>query len=218
MPVYVSSYQKRNNMTDKLYLYPVWVRIWHGFNGLFFLVLLVSGISMQYSNPQYPLLPFELAVSSHNIAGIGIVFLYLFFLFAFLLTSNKRHYKIEGKGLFNRLVTQIKYYTVGIFKGESTPYPTTEESKFNPLQQLTYVLMLFVLYPVLMLTGLALMFPEVIIDNFFGVGGTLLTALLHAGTGFFASLFLVIHVYFATIGATATSNFKGIINGYHEAH
>ncbi|WP_430816238.1 cytochrome b/b6 domain-containing protein [Carboxylicivirga sp. RSCT41] len=205
-------------MSDKIYLYPVWVRIWHSLNGLLFLVLLVSGLSMQYSNPEYPLLPFELAVSSHNISGIGIVFLYIFFLVAFVFTSNKRHYRINSNGLFVRLVTQIKYYTIGIFKGEPTPYPITEEGKFNPLQQLTYVLMLFVLYPMLMLTGLALMFPEVIVDNIFGVGGTLLTALLHAGTGFFASLFLVIHLYFATIGATFSSNFKSIINGYHEVH
>ena len=113
---------------------------------------------------------------------------------------------------------QMKYYLFGIFKGESAPYTSNEEAKFNPLQQLTYVLMLFVLYPILILTGLALMFPEAIIDNFFGVGGTLLTALLHAAVGFLASLFLIIHLYFATIGASVSSNFKSIINGFHELH
>jgi len=205
-------------MSDKIYLYPVWVRIWHGFNGLFFLVLLFSGISLQYSDPNYPLMPFDIAVTSHNVAGIGIVIAYLFFLLAFIFTSNKRHYRIQFKGLAGRLTNQMKYYLFGIFKGESAPYPSSEEAKFNPLQQLTYVLMLFVLYPILILTGLALMFPEAIIDNFFGVGGTLLTALLHAAVGFLASLFLIIHLYFATIGASVSSNFKSIINGFHETH
>ncbi|MCT4644955.1 MAG: cytochrome b/b6 domain-containing protein [Carboxylicivirga sp.] len=205
-------------MSEKIYLYPVWVRIWHGLNALFFLVLLISGISMQYSNPEYPLLRFDWAVSSHNICGIGILITYVFYLIAFVFTSNKKHYRIRLKGLGNRLVNQARYYTIGIFKGEEAPYPATEEAKFNPLQQLTYVLMLFVLYPVLIITGIALMFPETIIDNVFGVGGTLLTALLHAGVGFLASLFLVIHLYFATIGASISSNFKSIINGYHESH
>ncbi len=205
-------------MSDKLYLYPVWIRVWHAINALFFLVLLISGISMQYSNPQYPLLPFDVAVSSHNISGIVIFIAYLFYLVAFVLTSNKKHYRIERKGLFDRLSKQVRYYVFGVFKGEDAPYPSGEESKFNPLQQVTYVGVIFVLYPVLILTGLALMFPEVIIDNFFGIGGTLLTALLHATAGFLVSLFLVIHLYFATMGASVSSNFKSIINGYHESH
>ncbi|WP_439183670.1 cytochrome b/b6 domain-containing protein [Carboxylicivirga taeanensis] len=205
-------------MSDKLYLYPVWIRVWHVINALCFLVLLVSGISMQYSNPEYPLLPFDIAVSSHNISGIIIFIAYLFFLAAFVVTSNKRHYKIVFKGLSQRLFKQISYYTFGVFKGESSPYPTTEMAKFNPLQQVTYVGVLFVLYPILIATGLALMFPELIIDNFFGVGGTLLTALLHASAGFLASMFLIIHLYFATMGATVSANFKSILNGYHESH
>ncbi len=205
-------------MSDKLYLYPVWIRVWHAINALFFLVLLISGISMQYSNPQYPLLPFDVAVSSHNISGIVIFIAYLFYLVAFVLTSNKKHYRIERKGLFDRLSKQVRYYVFGVFKGEDAPYPTGEEAKFNPLQQITYVGVIFVLYPVLIITGLALMFPEVIIDNFFGIGGTLLTALLHASAGFLVSLFLVIHLYFATMGASVSSNFKSIINGYHESH
>ncbi len=205
-------------MSDKIYLYPVWIRVWHAVNALCFLVLLVSGISMQYSNPEYPFLPFDVAVSSHNISGIVIVVAYLFFLFAFVLTSNKKHYKIQHKGLAERLFKQIRYYTFGVFKGEASPFPTTADIKFNPLQQITYVGVIFILYPVLMATGLALMFPEAIIDNFFGIGGTLLTALLHASAGFLVSMFLIIHLYFATMGATVRSNFKSIVNGYHESH
>ncbi|WP_430809813.1 MULTISPECIES: cytochrome b/b6 domain-containing protein [unclassified Carboxylicivirga] len=205
-------------MSDKMYLYPLWVRIWHGFNALFFLVLLISGISMQYADLKYSFLPFDWAVLSHNISGVGITLAYLFFLVGFVLSDNKRHYKIEVKGLCGRLIRQMQYYLFGIFKGEGSPFPVTAESKFNPLQQTTYVAVLFVLYPMLILTGFPLMFPEIIIDNFFGIGGTLLTALLHSAVGFLSSLFLVIHIYFATIGSTPTSNFKSIINGYHERH
>lgn len=205
-------------MSAKLYLYPLWLRVWHAFNALFFLVLLITGVSMQYSSPDLPIVPFELAVASHNIAGIGIVIAYVLFLIAMLFSPNKQHYKIQFKGLFSRLTKQIQYYVFGVFKKEEPPFPTTEQMKFNPLQQVTYVAVLFVLFPILAITGIALFFPELIVNNVFGVGGTLLTALLHASAGFMVSVFLVIHLYFATMGATFTSNFKSIVNGFHEAH
>ncbi len=205
-------------MGEKLFLYPTWLRVWHAINALCFLVLLATGISMQYSNPNWMLIRFDIAVASHNVAGIIILIAYLLYLIFFVFSSNKRHYRIQFKGLVNRLIKQIRYYTYGVFNKEEPPFPTSWVMKFNPLQQVTYVGVMFVLFPVLILTGLALMFPEAIVDNVFGIGGTLLTALLHATTGFLASLFLIIHLYFATMGTTFIANFKSIVNGYHEVH
>lgn len=188
------------------------------FNALFFIVLLVSGISMQYSNPTYPLLPFDMAVSSHNVAGIGITVAYVFFVICFVFSPNRKYYYFRIKGLRRALLKQIQYYTFGVFKGENPPFPITEDQKFNPLQKVTYIGIIFILFPVLIVTGLSLLIPELIVDNVFGIGGTLLTALLHAASGFLVSMFLIIHLYFATMGATFMSNFKSIINGYHEIH
>jgi len=39
-----------------MYLYPKWIRLWHLFNALLFILLIVTGISMQYTgrnNPSY---------------------------------------------------------------------------------------------------------------------------------------------------------------------
>lgn len=196
----------------------MWIRVWHMFNALFFIVLLVSGISMQYSNPTYPLLPFDMAVSSHNVAGIGITVAYVFFVICFVFSPNRKYYYFRIKGLRRALLKQIQYYTFGVFKGENPPFPITEDQKFNPLQKVTYIGIIFILFPVLIVTGLSLLIPELIVDNVFGIGGTLLTALLHAASGFLVSMFLIIHLYFATMGATFMSNFKSIINGYHEIH
>lgn len=205
-------------MNERLFLYPLWVRIWHICNAIFFLVLLATGLSMQYSSPDLPILPFEIAVSWHNVSGVAIIIAYVLFLIFLAISPNKRHYKVRFKGLMDRILTQLRYYLFGIFKKEATPFPTTVEMKFNPLQQITYVGVLFVIFPILGISGLALMFPELIVDNVFGIGGTLLTAIVHASAGFLASMFLIIHLYFATIGATFSANFKSIINGYHEVH
>lgn len=207
---------KRNKMSDKLYLYPLWIRIWHGFNAIFILTLIVTGISMQYSNPNYPIISFKASVLLHNAAGIGLAISYLFYFIMHRFSPNRKHYRIEWKGWGNRIIIQMKYYLFGIFKGAPTPFPVSTNSKFNPLQKITYLMIMFIAMPVLIITGLALLFPETIVSNVAGIGGTLLTALLHSIIGFAISVFLIIHVYFCTIGSTMTSNFKSIINGWHE--
>ncbi len=205
-------------MAEKIYLYPLWIRIWHVFNALFFLTLLATGISMQYSSPDWPLIPFDISVAAHNVAGVCIALTYVVFLVYTRFSRNRIHYQVMWKGLMPRVMKQAMYYTFGVFRKQEPPFPISEEMKFNPLQQITYVMVMYAIVPVLIITGLALMFPEVIIDDIYGIGGTLLTALIHVSAGFFASMFLIIHLYFSTMGASLTSNFKSIVNGYHEPH
>ncbi len=204
--------------TNKLYLYPVWVRLWHATNALMCVILILSGVSMQYSNPEYPFIRFDIAVSMHNISGIILSVMYIMFIIGNWSTSNGKHYKVRIRGLINSLIKQARYYAFGIFKGENPPFPVSKEMKFNPLQKFTYALTMYVFVPLVFITGWALLFPGMIITNFLGVGGIQLTSLLHVTAGFLISLFLVIHIYFCTIGHSPSSNFKSMINGYHEPH
>lgn len=205
-------------MTEKLYLYPIWLRLWHAVNAFMFLVLLVTGVSLQYSSIDFPLIRFDYAVQYHNIAGIILSFNYLIFVIGNLTTGNARFYKLKIKGLFQDLMKQANYYMFGTFKGEKTPFPVNANRKFNPLQKVAYVATMYVFIPIMILTGLALLFPETIVENVFNLSGIYLTALLHGVVSIMLLLFLVIHLYFSTMGKTPTSNFKSIINGYHEAH
>lgn len=205
-------------MTQKLYLYPIWLRIWHAINALMFLTLILTGISLQFSNPEAPLIRFDFAVTYHNIAGVILSINYLIFLLGNLTTGNGKFYKIRLKGLVDQLIKQIKYYMFGTFKGEHTPFPVNKERKFNPLQKVTYIGTMYMLIPIMIITGLALLFPEFIIENVLNLSGIYLTALLHGIVGFLLLMFLAIHVYFSTMGSTPTSNFKSMIDGYHESH
>lgn len=130
-----SSELKNNTMSTRLYLYPVWLRIWHAVNALMFLVLIATGISMQYSNPDAPFIRFDLAVQWHNICGVVLAFNYLIFLVGNLFTGNGKFYALQIKGFVQQVLTQIKYYVSGTFKGEPTPFPVNEKRKFNPLQK-----------------------------------------------------------------------------------
>jgi thiosulfate reductase cytochrome b subunit len=201
---------------NNIYFYPVWLRVWHGINALGIIVLIVTGINMQYSDPKFGIVNFELAVNLHNLAGILVTFNYLIYFFGNILTNNKKFYRLKRKGLFRRLQLQIEYYTSGLFKHQQPPFPLTEKRKFNPMQKVSYLTVMYLFVPGLIITGLALLFPETIIENVYTVSGIFLTAILHASLGFLVSIFLIVHLYVASIGKHPLNNFKSIINGYHD--
>ena len=200
-----------------MYLYPKWLRIWHVVNAVMFLILIVTGLSMQYTdkeNVSY-VVGFAIAVKWHNFAALILTINYIIFVTGNILTKNGRYYKISREKFTEDLITQLKYYSWGMFKGEKHPFPVTEKSKFNPLQKVTYVLAMYLAFPVLIITGIGLLFPEIDLKAFFGVSGLILTDILHITMGFFLSIFMVIHIYTCTLGAKPTSLFRGMITGYH---
>ena len=201
---------------SKIYFYPVWLRIWHGINAVGILVLIFTGISMQYSNPGFKLMNFELVVNLHNISGILVTLSYLLFFIGNRITSNKKFYRLKMRGLFSRLRLQIGYYTSGLFKNQPAPFPLSEKRKFNPMQKVSYLFVMYLFVPGLIITGLGLLFPETIIENVYSVSGIFLTAILHASLGFLVSIFLMVHLYVASVGKNPMNNFMSIINGYHD--
>jgi thiosulfate reductase cytochrome b subunit len=179
------------------------------------IVLILTGVSMQYSSREFSLIRFDIAVKLHNISGISLTVLFLVFLFGVLFTWAGKFYWMEYKGFWKRMYLQFRYYVYGIFRGETAPIPVSEDRKFNPIQHLSYNLIQFIAVPLVMITGWALLFPETIILNVFGYSGILLTSLLHVIMGFVISIFLLIHLYFITFGHTLTSSMKSMLNGYH---
>ncbi|MBE0661750.1 MAG: cytochrome b/b6 domain-containing protein [Bacteroidales bacterium] len=202
----------------RLYLYPLWLRIWHHVNALLMIVLITTGLSMQYSDPAYPLIRFDLAVSYHNVAGVYLTASYFIFLVGVLFTSIGRYYIVKTEGLLTSFVRQLKYYLFGIFRGETSPFKVTEKQKFNPIQLITYNVTMHAIIPVTFITGWALIYPETIVLNVFGYSGIMLTSLVHSIAGFFISIFLIIHLYVITIGPSTITNLKSILYGYHEEH
>ncbi|HNX86704.1 MAG TPA: cytochrome b/b6 domain-containing protein [Bacteroidales bacterium] len=203
--------------SERLYLYPVWIRLWHLTNAILCLVLIVTGLSIQFSNPSV-VLQFKVAVAIHNIAGVLLTLSYVVFFLGNLFTVNGKYYIFEVKGFITRLMKQFRYYTIGIFRKETPPFPVTMEQKFNPLQQFSYVILMYVLVPLAILSGIGLLYPQITVNSLLGTSGLNLTDLLHITAGFLITVFLCIHIYFCTIGKTSVSNFKSMIDGYHESH
>lgn len=201
-----------------MYLYPKWLRIWHLINALSFIILIVTGLSMQYTDKENAsfVMGFAKAVKWHNFASVILLINYIIFVTGNAFTENSRYYKIKKENFWYELSRQLRYYAFGMFRGEKHPFPVTPERKFNPLQKFTYVLAMYAGMPLLIISGLGLLFPETTIRSFFGVSGLIYTDILHITMGFFLSLFMIIHIYTCTLGARPTSLFRGIITGYHE--
>lgn len=204
--------------TEKFYFYPVWLRIWHGFNALGILTLIFTGISMQSSVETAQLIGFNFIVNLHNIAGIVVTLSYLLYFVGNIVTPNGKFYIIKQRGFLKRPIKQAYYYAWGMFHGEKPPYPISEKRKFNPLQKYAYVMVMYLAVPVVIVTGIALLFPEIILDKVYTFSGVFVTAVFHSAMGFFISIFLIVHLYIASIGKSPIENFKSIITGWHHSH
>jgi thiosulfate reductase cytochrome b subunit len=202
-----------------MYLYPKWLRAWHVVNALLFLILIVTGLSMQYTDKEHAdyVVGFAMAVKWHNFAALVLTINFVIFVTGNIVTKNGKYYKIPREDFMEDLMKQLKYYSWGMFNGAKHPFPVTEERKFNPLQRVTYVFAMYAAMPLLIISGIGLLFPEMVLTKFFGISGLILTDILHITMGFFLSVFMVIHIYTCTLGAKPTSLFWGMISGYHHS-
>ena len=204
--------------TIKIYLYPIWIRIWHIINALMFLLLVFTGISLHFSSVDSVLIRFDIAVAIHNVAAIIVTFNYGVFVIGNMVTRNGAFYRKWRKNLVVNLWKQFVFYAVGIFRKEKHPFPITEKQKFNPLQKFAYVIVMYFGMPLLIISGIALLFPDIITFKVFKVSGMLFYDALHIIVGFVLSLFLLVHLYTCTLGDKPGTLFKSMINGYHEEH
>jgi thiosulfate reductase cytochrome b subunit len=90
------------------------------------------------------------------------------------------------------------------------------EQRLNPLQQVTYLTLLNVLFPMQVLTGTLIWgmsrWPD-LADRMGGLG--VLAPLHNLGAWLFLA-FIVLHVYLTTTGHTLTSNLRAMVDGYDE--
>lgn len=194
--------------------YPLWLRLWHWLNAAFFIVLIISGLALHYSTPANTILPFQTARILHNFTGIALSIAYLVFLLGNVFTPNGKHYIPTRHELTEGLWIQLKYYLVGIFRGDPHPYHGDDHQKFNPIQKLTYLGIMYVAAPVVIVTGIVLLFPEMVPRQIWNFAGVLPVAVLHSALGFLLSLFLVGHVYLASTGETIAANYEAMFTGY----
>ena len=201
----------------RTYLQPLPVRIWHWMNALCFFVLIVTGAQIRYRG-LLNWMPFPTAVSIHNICGFMLIGLFLVWLAYYAGTGMLKIY-IPDLNIRNYVLSswaQAKYYGYGIFVGEPNPHHATLQHKFNPLQQVAYFSIMFLLLPLQIATGVLLWD----LDRFAAVidasGGIKAVSAVHLFLTIFFIAFLFVHVYLTTLGHTPFAHIKAMFTGYEE--
>lgn len=195
---------------EKVYLYSKAVRFWHWSNALLFLLLLTSGLVNHFALTSAGTM--ATLVSLHKICGYLLIVAWLGFVLINLFGGNGHHYIIKPKGYIDRAIKQVNFYLFGIIKGEDHPFPATEQSKFNPLQQVAYLGVMYCLVPLLLITGLLILNPD-----WLGALSNYRHWLLqsHFFLAIVSVFFIVGHIYLCTTGRTPTQTFKSMVDGYH---
>ncbi len=197
-------------MTERVMIFKRFERFWHWSQAALIIVLLMSGFEIHGS---YQLLGFERAVNVHTTAAWSLVTLVAFTIFWHFTTGEWRQYIPTLK----KVDAMIKYYLLGIFINAPHPFRTTVLKKHNPLQRLAYLFMWMMISPLIWLTGLLYLFYDRWQD--WGLDQYLIlqdVAFFHVVSAFMMLLFLIVHVYLITTGATVWSHMKAMITGWDD--
>jgi thiosulfate reductase cytochrome b subunit len=199
----------------RVYLYSVYERVWHWLMAMSILALVLTGIQIEFAGGPNAL-PLPTAVAVHNFFAVVLTVNAFLSLFYHLATSAIRQFIPPKDGLASRVAEHMHYYTRGMFLGQPHPSPRSLERKLNPLQQLSYLALLNVLFPFQVVTGILIWgvsrWPR-LAD---AMGGLTVVAPLHSlGTWLFLTFF-VMHLYLTTTGHTVFSHIRSMIDGYGE--
>ena len=203
-------------MTDREYLIAPWIRIWHWINALLILTLGVTGMSLHFADESLPLVDFALAVRIHNTAGVMLICAYVFFVIANIVSGNWWQFVPKPPGILQRIIVQARWYAIGIFRDEPHPHEPSKSEHFNALQAITYWQVMYLLMPVILVSGLIYLYPEFAPDTLFGFDGLLPIAMIHYLTAAAILLFMLSHIYLGTTGKTVGQMFKMMFTGWHE--
>lgn len=192
-------------MKKTITLYKRFERFWHWGQALLVLSLMLTGLELHGITS---IIGFETSSNLHHIGGFiwaGLVIL----IFTWVLTTGEwKQFIPDMKGMDGVL----RYYLYGVFIGEAHPHHSTVVNKFNPLQRITYLLVLFGLVPLQIITGLIFFFfAELRAAGVIEQIG--LVAAIHTFCAYATIAFLIVHLYMITFGAKLSSHLMAMLTG-----
>jgi len=201
----------------RIYLHPLPVRIWHWINATGFVLLVLTGIQIRYVG-LVDFVPFRTAVVLHAWVGFVIIANFFIWLVFYMFTDKARlyHPELNPVELFRGCLRQTVYYAYGMFKGLPNPFHLSRFRKFNPLQSLTYQIVMLFLVPLQCVTGILLWditrFSKVV--DF--LGGVRVVDTVHVLIFIIIVFYIPFHAYLATLGRTPLEHYKAMFTGYEE--
>jgi thiosulfate reductase cytochrome b subunit len=197
---------------QKVYIYKRFERFWHWSQAALIFFLALTGFEIHGS---FIFFGYESAVEFHRIAAWFLLALISFSIFWHFTTGEWKQYLPT----FSKLSAQVRFYSVGIFKGEPHPTHKSARQKLNPLQAITYLGFKLVMAPLLIITGIIYMNYRTIDQNNIVIIKDIpidTLAFMHTLGAYLILLFAIVHVYMTTTGNTPWSNLKAMLTGYED--
>ena len=201
----------------RVILYPLTIRIWHWLHASAVVLLIFTGLQLRFPDFITWFGAFEAAVRLHNIFGFIVLWDYLLW-FGYYLWKQElvTQYVPTRRDVTRGAPQQAGYYLARIFFGDAPPFVSTPQAKFNALQKITYCGVMLLLIPLQIVTGLLLWDLErfhAVIETF---GGVRVIDAFHIMIAYIITVFLIIHIYLATLGQTFFTHTKAMIVGHEE--
>jgi thiosulfate reductase cytochrome b subunit len=179
------------------------------------ILLILTGVRLRVPGIDF-LFPYRDAVLLHRVTGGALTLSYVFWIVYSIFGGNlRRNFAFRGKDLKN-FYCQAGYYAVGVFMGRANPCPATPEEKFNPLQKIAYWGVQFVLTPAIVITGVFFGNIPLFRGAISAIGGIRMLDAIHVIVAYLMVIYLIVHVYMATLGTKPWTHIKAMFTGYEE--
>ena len=200
---------------DQVLIYSLYQRVWHWVQATSTLLLILTGLAIHFPDA-FSLFRFPTLVAIHNVFAAVLLVNALFGMFYYFTTGEIKQLIPRVKGFLTAMLAQVKYYSYGIFRGGAYPHAKHPEQRLNPLQRIVYLMILNVLLPLQIVSGVVLWGAQRWPDLVAWLGGLPTLAFIHSLGAWLFATFLVAHVYLITTGRTPLSNLTTMVSGWEK--
>jgi thiosulfate reductase cytochrome b subunit len=205
--------RKVRPVTELVHIYEPYERFWHWLQAVAIIILVITGSIIHWPG-WVGTASFTKLVITHNVVAAILVANALLSIVWHVASGAIRSYIPRPRGFFDQAVEQMMFYIQGIFRGEPHPFEKDARHKMNPLQQMTYVVILNVLLPLQMLTGIMIWGAQHWPSLTASLGGLGFLLPFHSLIAWLFASFVILHVYLTTTGATPLAAIRAMISGW----
>lgn len=197
---------------ENIPLHPLPLRIWHWVNAVLVFTLIITGVELRFTDIKI-FSNYGFVVALHKYAGYLMALSFLFWIAAYQLIGGfAGHYLVSVRDI-RSLPSEVFFYLYGYFRGRPNPFTATAEARFNVLQKFVYSFIMFIAMPVIIVSGI--IFGNIM--DFYRIvhqlGGLRVVDGIHVIAGYVFVIYLLVHVYMATLGKTVLTLTKSMFTG-----
>ncbi|NVN99353.1 MAG: cytochrome b/b6 domain-containing protein, partial [Geobacteraceae bacterium] len=180
--------------------------------------LCLTGLQIRFPEQINIFGAYKAAIRLHNTAGIVVSVSYTLWLGYYMVVARDliKLYVPTTEELKSGILRQAYFYFLTFFVGKPNPHHSSPDNKFNPMQKLAYLVIMFILLPLVILSGLLLMYVAPLREIILILGGIKALVGTHFLLACCFTAFLFIHIYLATLGETPFAHFKQMWDGWEE--